>query len=343
MTYTLGELADYVKGTVQGNRDHVIEYVATLQHADEKQISFLTNPSYKKLLASTKAGAVILSAADAKDCTTNAIISDDPYVAYARIADRLSNKENYAEGIDPGASVSADASIAAGVSIAAGAVIEAGVEIAESVRIGPNCVVQRNAKIGKDSVLVANVTIVHDCIIGERTLLHPGVVIGADGFGQAMDKGFWIKVPQLGKVVIGNDVEIGANTTVDRGAIEDTVIEDNVKLDNQIQIGHNVQIGAHTAVAASTAIAGSTKIGKHCKIAGMVGIVGHIEIADNVMITGLSLVNHSLTEAGVYSSGIPIDTNAQWRRNASRFKHLDELSKRIRKLEKELASLKDSE
>ena len=181
----------------------------------------------------------------------------------------------------------------------------------------------------------------HDCDIGEGNLIHPGVVIGADGFGQAMDNGNWIKVPQLGRVVIGNDVEIGANTTIDRGAIEDTIIEDNVKLDNQIQVAHNVKIGAHTAIAGCTAIAGSTKIGKHCRIAGMVGIVGHIEIADNVTITAKSLVTSSIKKAGMYSAGTPLEPSQQWRKNTIRFKHLDEMAKRLNKLEKLLSSNKE--
>ena len=342
MKYTLGELAEHVSGEVKGDASYVVESVGTLHHATAKQISFLTNPSYRKELASSKAGAVILSAADAEACSINAIVSNNPYAAYAKIAALLFPDEKYNTGIDAGAHVAVDVNISETASIAAGAVIESGVTLADSVRIGPGCVLQKNVKVGAYSILTANVTVAHDCDIGEGSLIHPGVVIGADGFGQAMDEGNWIKVPQLGRVVIGNDVEIGANTTIDRGAIEDTVIEDNVKLDNQIQVAHNVKIGAHTAIAGCTAIAGSTKIGKHCRIAGMVGIVGHLEIADNVTVTAKSLVTSSIKNAGMYSSGTPLEPSQQWRKNTVRIKHLDNMAKRLNKLEKLLSSIDKS-
>jgi len=340
--YTLGELAKHVSGEVKGDASCEIESVGTLHHAESTQISFLTNPSYRKQLASSQAGAVIMSAADAENCTINAIIINNPYAAYAKIAALLSPAEEYEIGIDPGAHIATDVSISNNISIAAGVVIESGVTLADSVRIGPGCVLQKNVKIGAHSVLTANVTIAAGCKIGERNLIHPGVVIGADGFGQAMDNGKWIKVPQLGGVVIGSDVEIGANTTIDRGAIEDTIIENNVKLDNQIQVAHNVIIGAHTAIAACTAIAGSTKIGKHCRIAGMVGIVGHLEIADNVTVTAKSMVSGSIKKAGVYSAGTPLEPNQQWRKNTIRFKQLDDMAKRLIKLEKQYAGTNKS-
>ena len=342
MKYTLGELAKHVSGEVKGDASCVIEGVGTLHHADNTQISFLTNPSYRKQLASSQAGAVIMSATDAEHSSINAIVSNNPYAAYAKIAALLSPPEEYEIGIDAAAHVATDVNISTQVSIAAGVVIEAGVTVSDSVRIGPGCVLQKNVKIGAHSVLTANVTVASGCKIGERNLIHPGVVIGADGFGQAMDNGNWIKVPQLGSVVIGDDVEIGANTTIDRGAIEDTVIEDNVKLDNQIQVAHNVIIGAHTAIAGCTAIAGSTKIGKHCRIAGMVGIVGHLEIADNVTITAKSLVSGSIKKAGVYSAGTPLEPSQQWRKNTIRFKQLDDMAKRLNKLEKQLSSNNES-
>lgn len=338
MKYTLGELADHVSGIVKGDSSCTIESVGTLPQADSSQISFLTNPAYRKHLTTSKAGAVIMTAADAENCTLNTIVSNNPYAAYAKIAALLSPEEKYNAGIDPSAHIASDTIINGTASIAAGVVIESGVTIAESVRIGPGCVLQKNVTIGAHSVLTANITVAHGCEIGERNLIHPGVVIGADGFGQAMDNGKWIKVPQLGRVVIGNDVEIGANTTIDRGAIENTIIEDNVKLDNQIQVAHNVIIGAHTAIAGCTAIAGSTKIGKHCRIAGMVGIVGHLEIADNVTVTAKSLVSGSIKKAGVYSAGTPLELNQQWRKNTIRFKHLDDMAKRLNKLEKQLSS-----
>ncbi len=342
MKYTLGELAKYISGEVKGDASCEIESVGTLHHADKTQISFLTNPSYRKKLASSQAGAVIMSAADAEHCTINVIVSNNPYAAYAKIAALLSPAEEYEIGIDPAAHIATGVDISNNVSIAAGVVIESGVTLADSVRIGPGCVLQKNVKIGAHSVLTANVTVAHDCEIGEGNLIHPGVVIGADGFGQAMDNGKWIKVPQLGSVVIGDDVEIGANTTIDRGAIEDTIIENNVKLDNQIQVAHNVIIGAHTAIAGCTAIAGSTKIGKHCRIAGMVGIIGHLEIADNVTVTAKSLVSGSIKKSGVYSAGTPLEPSQQWRKNTIRFKQLDDMAKRLNKLEKQYTSTEES-
>lgn len=342
MKYTLDELAKHVSGEVKGDSSCKIVSVATLQHADATQISFLTNSSYRKQLASSQAGAVIMSAADAENSPVNAIISQNPYAAYAKIAALLSPAEKYTAGIHRSAHVDPSATIDKTASIGAGAVIESGVSLGKSARVGPGCVIQKNVMIGANSILTANITVAHDCVIGERNLIHPGVVIGADGFGQAMENGIWIKVPQLGGVLIGDDVEIGANTTIDRGAIEDTVIEDNVKLDNQIQVAHNVKIGAHTAIAGCTAIAGSTKIGKHCRIAGMVGIVGHLEIADNVTVTAKSLVTGSIKKAGMYSAGTPLEPSQQWRKNTIRFKQLDDMAKRLNKLEKQLSSKNES-
>ncbi len=337
MSYTLGELAEHVSGSVQGDASVIIESVATLQNANNKQISFLTNPSYRKQLADTQAGAVIIHPAEADNSPGNVLISDNPYAAYAKIAALLSPAPEYSAGIDKTAVIAETAEVSNKASIAAHVVIEDDVEIADGVRIGPGCVIQRGVKISANTELVANVTIAHDCIIGANVLIHPGVVIGADGFGQAMDNGRWIKVPQLGAVQIGDDVEIGANTTIDRGAIEDTIIGENVKLDNQIQVAHNVIIGAHTAIAGATAIAGSTKIGKHCRIGGMVGIVGHLEICDNVTVTAKSLVSGSIRKAGVYSAGTPLELNKQWRKNTIRFKQLDDMARRLNLLQKQLS------
>jgi len=336
--YTLGELANHISAEVKGDASCIIESVATLQGAEKNQITFLTNPAYRSQLSSTNAGAVIMSAADAESCSVNALVCKNPYAAYARVAALLSPVEQYEAGIDKNAYISKDANVSESASIAAGVVIESGVVISDDVRIGAGCVIQKNVIIGQASTLTANITVAKDCVIGARNLIHPGVVIGADGFGQAMDEGQWIKVPQLGRVVIGDDVEIGANSTIDRGAIDDTIIEDNVKLDNQIQVAHNVKIGAHTAIAGCSAIAGSTKIGKHCRIAGMVGIVGHLEIADNVTVTAKSLVTHSIKKAGVYSAGTPLEPNQKWRKNTVRFKHLDEMARRLNALEKQLSS-----
>lgn len=334
MAYTLQELAEAVDGQVKGDPDQNIIDVATIQHAEPDSITFLANRSYRKYLQNTRAGAVILAEKDLDNCPVAAIVVNNPYLAYAKIATLLkpvntSNAEKHAT-----ASIHATAKISQSVSIGANAVIEAGVVIGENTLIGPGCVIQKNTSIGSHSTLIANVTLCHDVTIGDEVILHPGVVIGADGFGIANDQGQWVKVPQLGSVVIGNRVEVGANTTIDRGALEDTVIEPGVKLDNQIQVAHNVRIGENTAIAGCTGIAGSTVIGKQCAIGGAVNIVGHLKIADHVQITAASTVTQDITEAGLYSSGTPLQKNSQWHRNFVRFRQLDTIAKKLRQLEK---------
>ncbi len=336
MGYTLQELADAVGGTVYGQTETPIDRVATIRNADENCISFLANRSYYKYLAETRAAAIILAESDLQDCPVSAIVVKNPYLAYAKIAALLNPTPAIVAAIHPSASVAEDATIHANVAVAANAVIEAGATIAEGCSIGPACVVGRNVSIDRNTRLVASVTLCHDVKIGSNVILHPGVVIGADGFGIANDQGEWTKVPQLGSVVIGDDVEIGANTTIDRGALEDTVIEQGVKLDNQIQVAHNVTIGAHTAIAGCTGIAGSTSIGAHCAIGGAVSIVGHLEIVDNVQITAASTVTQSIKQAGLYSSGTPLQENALWHRNYVRFRQLDQMAKKLRKLEKQI-------
>ena len=333
MGYTLQQLADHVAGRVVGDDTVVIGRVATLSDASPGSISFLTSSAYRKHLASTRASAVIIRENALDSCTTNALVVENPHVAYARIVHLLYPEIRTIAGIHPSAVVEESATIAGSAYIGPNTYIGHSVVISENVSIGPGCVLENGVKIDSNTSLQANVTIRHDCQLGKYCLVHPGVVIGSDGFGQANDNGVWVKIPQVGRVIIGDDVEIGANTTIDRGAIQDTVISDNVKLDNLIQIAHNVHIGAHTAIAAGAAIAGSARIGKHCTIAGMVGIAGHLEIADNVTITAMSLVGHSLHEPGVYSGTLPLDTNQQWRKNAVRFKQLDEMAKRLKKLE----------
>ncbi len=332
-TYTLSQLAQQVGGEIRGDGTCVIEGVATLHNAGPRQISFLSNKRYKKFLESTGAGAVVLKQADLEQCTVNALVVADPYVAYARIAQLLYPVVGGDAGVHASAVVADDCIIGEGACIGANAVIGTGVRIGERAYIGPGCVLEADCAVGADSRLVANITLCRGSQVGARVLMHPGVVIGADGFGIANDKGQWIKVPQVGAVQIGDDVEIGANTTIDRGAIEDTIIEEGVKLDNLIQIGHNVHIGKHTAIAACTAIAGSARIGAYCAIGGCVGIVGHLEIADRVQITGMSMVTRAITEPGVYSSGTPLERNEDWHKNFVRFKQLDEMVRRIKKLE----------
>lgn len=338
--YTLAELAKRFDADIVGDGHCEIGRIATLIHAGPGDISFLSNKKYRKYLQSTNAAAVVVAPEYKGELRTNGLIVPNPYVVYARIATLLYPAQSQYQGIHPSATIHETASIDTTASIGPQVVIGAGVSIGAETVIGAGCVIEADTQIGKQCLLDANVTLCRQTIIGHRTIIHPGVVIGADGFGLANDGGQWIKIPQIGRVVIGDDVEIGANTCIDRGAIEDTVIEDGVKLDNLIQIGHNVHIGAHTAVAASAAIAGSAKIGKFCSIAGMAGIVGHIEIADNVQITGMSVVSHSIKESGIYSSGTPLEPNAQWHRNSVRFKQLDEMARRIKQLEKRIEDKK---
>lgn len=336
MSLTLGELAERVGGRIAGDDRVLITGVATLQNAHPTAIAFLSNRSYRKFLATTQAAAVILQSEDLDDCPVPALVISEPYVAYARIAALLNPAPAFEPGIHPAAQVSDNATVAADAWVGPQCVVEDGCEIGPGSFIGPGCVVGRGTRIGAGSRLVANVTVCHGCAIGDRALVHPGVVIGSDGFGIANDQGRWIKVPQLGGVRIGDDVEIGANTTVDRGALEDTVLEDGVKLDNQIQVAHNVHIGAHTAIAGCVGIAGSTRIGRHCAIGGGAGILGHLEIVDNVQITAMSLVTKSIREPGVYSSGTPLQPNELWHKNFARFRQLDDMARRLRALEKQI-------
>ena len=332
LAWTLGQIAQRAGGQVRGDAGTPISRVASLLTAQPGDISFLTQPRYRKHLAVTEASAVILSAADLDACPVAALVVDNPSVAYARVA-ALLHPTARQEGIHPAAVVNPASHIHPSAWIGPLCVVEEGVEIGARASIGPGCIIGRNSRIAEDSVLLARVTLCSDSQIGRRVLLHPGVVIGSDGFGLANDNGVWIKIPQLGRVLIGDDVEIGANTTIDRGALEDTVIEDGVKLDNQIQVAHNVRIGAHTAIAACVGIAGSTTIGKRCTIAGAVGIVGHIEIADDVHITGMTMVSKSISQPGVYSSGFPAEISTTWKKNVVRFRQLENIVQRLKILE----------
>jgi UDP-3-O-[3-hydroxymyristoyl] glucosamine N-acyltransferase len=336
---TLGQLAEHVGGRVHGDADCQINGVATLQNAKAGDISFLANPRYTRYLASTAASAVIVGDDYRDACPVNALVVADPYLSYAQIATLLNPPAVMPQGRHPSAVVADGSSVDASAWIGPHSVIEEGVEIGAGVMVGPGCMIGHGSRIGAGSRLVANVTVCHGSRLGKRVVLHPGVVIGSDGFGLANDGGNWVKVPQLGGVIIGDDVDIGANTTVDRGALDDTVIEDGVKLDNQIQVAHNVYIGAHTAIAGCTGIAGSARIGARCTIGGGVGIVGHTEITDDVHITGMSFVAHSIRKPGVYSSGTPLEANREWRRNYARFHQLDDMARRLRRLE---AALKDT-
>lgn len=329
---TLGELAVRFGCTLKGDPDIRVTHVAALEDADGAAITFLANPKYRRHLSQTRAGAVVIDPRLADACPTSALLASNPYATYARIAALLHPLTTVEAGVHPSAIVDPDADVDVAASVGAKAVIEAGATIGPRAIIGPGSVVMRGARIGSDTRLVANVTLCHDVTVGERCILHPGVVIGADGFGLAPDRGQWVKVPQVGSVVIGNDVEVGANTTIDRGAIGDTVIGDGVKLDNQIQIAHNVRIGAHTAIAGCAGISGSATIGQRCMIGGMVGVAGHLTICDDVVVTGKSFVSGSIRKPGYYSSGIPVDETTRFRKNAARFGQLDEMARELRRL-----------
>lgn len=337
MRFSLGEIAARYGCELHGDPDASVSHVATLSGAGRDAISFLANKSYRPQLETTVAAAVILSAEYVAACPTAALVSPNPYAAYARIAADLHPPFALVPGVDPGASVDADCTLADSCQVAAGAVIEAGATLGERVSIGANSVVGCGSHIGDDTRLMANVTVYHGVRIGKRCLLHSGAVIGADGFGIAREDSGWTKVPQLGGVDIADDVEIGANTTIDRGAIDDTVICAGVKFDNQIQIAHNVTIGAHTAIAALVGISGSTTIGAGCMIGGASMIAGHISICDQVMLAAGSGVAGSIDKPGAYG-GFPANISeiSRWRKNVIRYGQLDKMARRLRKVEKQL-------
>lgn len=322
--FSLGELAVRFGLELRGSPDTRVSHVATLAQAGPGSLGFLADSRHRRELPATRASAVVLAAADAPACPVAALVSENPRLAFARIATLLHPEPAAARGIHPTAVVAAGVRVPASAAIAALAVIEEDVEIGEGVLIGPGCIVQRGARLGEQTRLVARVNLYPGVALGARCLVHAGAVIGADGFGFALDGGSWVKIPQVGSVHIGDDVEIGANTTIDRGAIGDTVIGEGVKLDNQIQVGHNVTIGAHTAIAACTGISGSTQIGKRCMVGGMVGFAGHLTIADDVVITGCSLVSASIREPGRYSSGMPTVPARAWRRMVAHLRRFGE-------------------
>ena len=309
-----------------------IEGVGTLAGAGAGQLAFLANPAYRKQLADTRAGAVVLRADDAAGSPVPCLVAQDPYAAFARLAALFEAAPAPSPGVHPSAVVEAGAQLAADASVGPLCFVAARARIGAGAVLGPGCVVGEDCEVGEGCQLVARVTLVARVRLGKRVRVHPGAVLGAEGFGLAMAEGRWLKVPQLGGVLVGDDCEIGANTTIDRGAIEDTVLEEDVRLDNQIQVGHNVRIGAHTAMAGCVAVAGSTRIGRYCLIGGGAGFVGHIEVGDRVTVGARSLVTHSLAGPGEYASGTPVQPTREWRRNAARFKQLDDMARKIANL-----------
>ncbi|HHF0556613.1 TPA: UDP-3-O-(3-hydroxymyristoyl)glucosamine N-acyltransferase [Vibrio antiquarius] len=335
-TLTLAELATITGGELFGDEFLVVSRVAPMDKAQEGDVTFLSNPKYAKHLSECQATVVMVKAEHKEQCVGNALVVSDPYVAFARVVQAMDTTPKPADDIAPSAVIAADVKMGENVTIGANAVIETGVELGDNVSVGAGCFIGKNAKLGNNTKLWANVTIYHEVSLGDDCLVQSGTVIGSDGFGYANDKGEWIKIPQLGSVRIGNRVEIGACTTIDRGALEDTIIEDNVILDNQLQIAHNVQIGYGTVMPGGTIVAGSTKIGKYCQIGGASVLNGHITIADGVAITGMGMVMRSIEEKGLYSSGIPLQTNREWRKTATRVHRIDEMNKRLKAVEKQL-------
>jgi UDP-3-O-[3-hydroxymyristoyl] glucosamine N-acyltransferase len=342
MKQTVAELAKLVDGKIIGDDSAEISGVGTLQSAQPGELSFIYQDKFRPFLQDSKASVVLMREGDTEGFSGNAIVVDNPYVAYAKLCAVIYDDGVRLSGSHASAVIDPGATIAESAWIGPNTVIEAGAEIGANVFIGPGSVVGKNAKVGAGTKLVANVTLYHECEVGEHGLIHAGAVIGSDGFGFANENKHWIKIPQVGRVIIGNEVEIGANTAIDRGAIGDTIIRDGVKIDNQVHIAHNVDIGEDSAIAGCVGIAGSTKIGKRFAVGGVSGINGHIEICDDVTCTGMSMVTRTINEPGVYSSGIPAEPNKEWRRNVVRFRQLDKLEKRIKQLEEKLKETSES-
>ena len=333
-SYTLKELASILGAEIRGDEALEIFSVATLENAAQGQLSFLANAKYRAQLENTQASAVLISAQEVEGFTGNALVLNDPYVGFARVSQLLDTTPKAAIGIHDSAIIHPSAKLAEGVAIGANAVIGENVILSENVQVGPGCVIGQDCILGSGTRLWANVTLYHDVQLGQDCIIHSAAVIGSDGFGYANERGLWIKIPQTGGVRIGNRVEIGASTTVDRGAIEHTQIHDGVILDNQVQIAHNDIIGENTAIAGNSTIAGSTQIGKYCIIGGNSAVAGHLSIADGTHISGGTNVTSIIRKPGVYTSTTVAMENKLWRRNTVRFRQLDDLFQRVKKLEK---------
>ncbi len=332
----LADLAQQLDAQVYGDGELVITGIASMHSAEPSQITFLSNSRYQEQLATCNAGAVVLTEADLPFCKSAALVVKNPYLTYARMTQIMDTTPQPAQDIAPSAVISSQATLGEGVSIGANAVIESGVMLGDNVVIGAGCFIGKNTHIGAGSRLWANVSVYHEIVIGQNCLIQSGTVIGADGFGYANDRGNWIKIPQLGSVHIGDRVEIGACTTIDRGALDNTIIGNGVIIDNQCQIAHNVVIGDNTAVAGGVIMAGSLKVGRYCMIGGASVINGHMEICDKVTITGMGMVMRPITEPGLYSSGIPLQPNKVWRKTAALVMNIDGINKRLKAIERKI-------
>lgn len=335
--FRLDEIVARLGGVLQGDGSLVVSQVGSLLSAGAGQIAFLASAKYREQLQKTQAAAVILPAQFADDTALPRIVHANSYAYYARVVALLNPAVHGRPGVHPGAVVHSP--LPASASVGENAVVGEGATIGENVVLYPGCVIGDGVSIGDDSVLYANVVVYRSCVIGRRAIIHAGAVIGADGFGFARDGERWVKIPQIGRVVIGDDVEIGANTSIDRGALDDTVIGDGVKLDNQIQVAHNVRIGDHTAMAGCVGIAGSARIGRRCTVGGAGMISGHLEIADDVHVSAGTLVAKSLSQPGAYTGFFPLATHREWLHNAAQIKRLARLAERVAELEKKLETM----
>ncbi|UVK77473.1 MAG: UDP-3-O-(3-hydroxymyristoyl)glucosamine N-acyltransferase [Sodalis sp. Fse] len=333
----LADLAQQLDAQLHGDGDTIITGIASIGSARAGYITFLADSHFRDKLSSCQASAVVLTEDNLPFCTRSALVVKNPYLTYARMAQLMDTTPKSAQNIGASAVIATDAILGQRVAIGANAVIESGVVLADDVMVGPGSFIGKNTKIGAGTHLWANVTVYHEIEIGENCIIQSGAVIGADGFGYANDRGNWIKIPQLGRVIIGDRVEIGACTTIDRGALDDTRIGNGVIIDNQCQIAHNVIIGDNTAVAGGVIMAGSLTIGRYCMIGGASVINGHMEICDKVTVTGMGMVMQPITKPGVYSSGIPLQPNKIWRKTAVLVMNIREMSKRMKAIERKLA------
>lgn len=340
MGHDLAQLAKLCGGRVKGDATIIVSSVAPIDTAGPDQITYLVNSKYGHCLEATKAGAVLLTEESAKEYSGNTIIVSNPRLGFAIVAQTLHPQQKIRPGVHPSAQVSSDASVSSSAWIGPNVVIENNAEIKDHVTIGAGSYIGESVSIGNGTVLHENVSIYERCTIGAECIFQSGVVIGGDGFGYEADaSNQWIRIPQLGRVIISDRVEIGANTTVDRGALKDTEIHVGVKIDNLVQIAHNVIVGENTIIAAGAGIAGSAVIGKRCTVGGQAGVFGHIEVCDDVAIAGKSMVSKSISDPGIYSSSLRVDALKNWQKNAARIYQLDEMARRMGQLEKEIKKL----
>ena len=338
----LKQIAEHIGARIQGDEGLIINGIAPLAEAGSGQLGFLANSKYQNQLSETGASAVIVAEEDLEHCPCAALIVVKPEVAFAHAAELFEKEKPFFQGVHESAVVHPEARVHETACIDALAFVAKGATVEAGAYIGPGCVLMMDCLIKEQARLVANVTIYHDCVVGRRNIIHAGCAVGSDGYGYAKDGERWVKIPQIGRVILGDDVEMGGNVAIDRGAINDTLVADGVKLDNLVHIAHNVQIGENSAITGLVGIAGSAKIGKNVAIGGASAMAGHIEIADNVTFTGMSMITHTIRESGVYSSGMPAEPNRIWRKNVVRFRQLEKLENRIKALEQKLKEMEGS-